>query len=91
MKIILQSPVSDHATLSSLVNDCLASYVQLIAVIGPGCEDVHDRIDDILLAQSFGEVGSVVTTWHTGETLEEVAEFAGLFGNGAGVIKYVRL
>jgi hypothetical protein len=65
--------------------------VKLIATLGPGCEAVHDQIDDILIYDGLGTPEClIVTTWHGDETLEEVIEFVSDFGNN-GNIRQVRL
>ncbi|API51206.1 hypothetical protein BMW22_05780 [Rhizobium leguminosarum] len=54
----------------------MADGMELICIVGAGCETTHDRIDIVV-----EELGSeVVTTKHDGEPFDEVMAFAN-FGN----------
>ena len=58
--------------------------MRLICVLGPGCEQVHDVIDEIIVGDGSGAAcQDITTTWHTGETVAEVREFACQFAAGS--------
>ena len=78
-RIVLQVPVRLSASLKSFVEACLSDGVELIAVIGAGCEDVHDLIDDIIVGGGSDDSRFIATTWHPGESLDQVVEFAGAY------------
>jgi hypothetical protein len=44
---------------------------------GPECERVHDIVDEIVVINEIekGEKGTIMTTWHDSDSLEEAAEF----------------
>jgi hypothetical protein len=44
-KLVLVTPLRAPDRLAAFVEDCLRDRVELIAVVGEGCEAVHDRID----------------------------------------------
>jgi hypothetical protein len=45
---------------------------------GPGCEYVHDIMDDVVLDRELkgGPEQTIVTTWHADEPLQEAIDFA---------------
>jgi hypothetical protein len=90
-KIILHCPLAHPALLNDFVEAWLTDGVELIAVFGPGSEDVHDLIDDIVVQDGSGEPRFVTTTWHDDETLSDVIDFATTFGNTDTAIKQIRL
>jgi hypothetical protein len=68
-KIILLLPLSDGALLAPFVETCLRDGATWIATYGPGCVEVEDLIDWIIIEKP-GRF--LVTTSHPNETLEEV-------------------
>jgi len=91
-KVVLQTPVSSAAALADFVEDCLRDGVELIAVCGEGCEDVHDLIDDLIVGDGSEEKRFIATSWHTGELLDEVLDFADICGaGGSGAVQVVTL
>lgn len=81
-KIVLHSPLRSDAPLAEFVEACLRDGVQLIAVCGEGCEEVHDLIDDLIIGDGSDDSRFILTSWHTGEPLDEVVEFASICGEG---------
>ena len=81
-KIVLQAPLRPGAPLETFVEACLADGVELIAVVGDGCAEVHDLIDDIIVGDGADDTRCIATSWHTGESLAEVVEFASIYGSG---------
>lgn len=75
-KIVLQLPMAAPEALPSFVEACLRDSVQLIAVVGPDCENVHDLIDDLIISDGSDNSRYIATSWHTDEPLDEVLEFA---------------
>jgi hypothetical protein len=45
---------------------------------GPGCEHVHDTMDEVVLERELqrGDDETITTTWHHGVPLEEAVDFA---------------
>jgi hypothetical protein len=78
-KIVLEVPLGDQERLAPFVEACLIDRVELIAVVGDGCEQVHDQIDDIIVGNGADDSRFIVTSWHTGETLADALEFAEIF------------
>jgi hypothetical protein len=75
-KIVLKLPMANPHVLASFVEACLKDGVELIAVVGPDCENVHDLIDDFIIGDGSNDKRSIVTSWHTDEPFDEVLEFA---------------
>jgi hypothetical protein len=48
---------------------------------GPGCEELHDAMDYVVLDQERDGAPerTIMTTWHSSDSLEEAAEFAVLW------------
>ena len=79
--ILLHSPVSNADALEELVETALRDGVELIATWGPGCEELHDRVDDIIIGDGSDESRFILTSWHSDESLEEVREFMAVLKN----------
>lgn len=75
-KIVLKLPISDPDALPPFVEACLRDGVELIAVVGPDCENVHDIIDDVIIGDGSDDSRFIVTSWHTDEPFDDVLEFA---------------
>lgn len=80
-KIVLQVPLAPDASLELFVEACLQDGVALIAVVGESCEEVHDLIDEIIVGDGSDQSRFIATTWRTGETVDEVVEFARIYGS----------
>lgn len=48
-KIVLQLPLANPNALPEFVEACLRDRIELIAIVGPHCEEVHDQIDDLIV------------------------------------------
>jgi hypothetical protein len=61
-------------TLAQLL-DCGCVY---LCAWGPGCEQLHDAMDDIVLNREFegAPESTIMTTWHSDDSLQDAAEFA---------------
>ena len=88
LRVILHCPISDPALLERFVEDCLQRGVALVAVVGPGCEAVHDALDDLIIGDGANGTRFIVTTWHEDETLEEVRKFASAGAANANVEEF---
>ena len=86
-KIVLELPISDPALLETFVEACLRDSVELIAVVGEGCVDVEDIIDQIIVGDGTREGRFIVTSSHPNESVADVLEFASvlLIGRPEGV------
>jgi hypothetical protein len=92
IRFVLHCPLQDTAALVAFVETCVDDGADMIATIGSDCEEVHDRIDDILIGDGSTDEGRfIVTTWHKDETLEDVIEFVSDFGTHKGIIRQVRI
>lgn len=78
-KIILKLPMGNPSALAAFVEDCLRDKVELIAVTGPGCQAIHDLIDDLIIGDGSAE-RFILTSWHTDESFDEVLKFASDWG-----------
>jgi hypothetical protein len=68
----------DDELIGQLARKLLAQGVAYVCAWGPGCDRVHDIVDDELAAQGLvdDEVMLVTTTWHADDTLDEALWFA---------------
>jgi hypothetical protein len=91
-KIVLQLPISNPDRLPPFVEACIRDGVALIAVVGEGCADIEERIDDLVVGDGSDSSRFIVTSSHVGETVEEVMQFAEMFdADGDRTIELVRL
>ncbi|MFD2264196.1 hypothetical protein ACFSM5_14940 [Lacibacterium aquatile] len=74
-KIVLQVPVSDDSRLRVFIEECLKDKVALIAVVGDGCEEIEDLIDDILVGDGSDATRFIVTTSYPDRSVDEAVEF----------------
>jgi len=75
-KIVLCVPLKNRDALRPFVEECLRDKVALIAVIGEGCQDIEDLIDEIVVGDGSDDSRFVVTTSHPQESVEDVLTFA---------------
>jgi hypothetical protein len=79
-KIVLQLPLSDPDLLPPFVEACIRDGVALIAIVGDGCGEIEEMIDELVVGDGSDKSRfSVSTTSHPGEAIEEVMEFASVF------------
>ena len=84
-KVVLHCPKALNAAdfgprLKAFVERAVGDGVKLIAVVGPDCELVHDAIDEILVGDGSAP-RFILTSWHTGETIEDVLNFTEELGD----------
>jgi hypothetical protein len=75
-RIVLHSPVSDHAALADFVERCLQDGVRLISITGEHADSLELEVDLLVIGDGSDESRFLVTSAHPGEPLEEVLEFA---------------
>lgn len=75
-RIILHSPIADHAALAEFVERCLMDGVRLISITGEHAETLELEVDLLVIGDGSKEGRFLVTSAHPGETLGEVREFA---------------
>jgi hypothetical protein len=75
-KLVLELPISNRALLKPFVERCLREHVVLVAIAGPGADEVEDMIDDILIDDGADESRFFVTSSHDDQSIEEVMAFA---------------
>jgi hypothetical protein len=91
-KLVLVTPLRAPERVAAFVEACLRDKVELIAVVGEGCEAVHDQIDDLIIGDGSDRARFIATTWHVGERVAEVMEFAATFdAKRAGGVQRVEL
>jgi hypothetical protein len=90
-KIVLQCPDGYQPQLDALVEQWIRRGVVFVGVVGRDCEKVHDIIDELCVGDGSHPY-SMLTSWHTGETVEDVVEQSyGLSGHHAGPVEVVEL
>lgn len=75
-RVVLRLPLSKRWALGEFVEACLRDQVLLIAICGPGCVEMEDEIDALVVRDGSDEERFVVTTAHPDESIEDVIEFA---------------
>jgi len=91
-RIVLQLPLSNPDLLPPFVEACIRDGVALIAIVGEGCAEIEERIDQLIVGDGSDRSRFVVTSSHPGETIEEVMQFASIFDAGGDrAIELVKL
>jgi hypothetical protein len=70
-KIILHSPVSDEDGLAAFVEQCLADGVSLLAIVGPGSDELEETVDWLVVADGSDTDRFLCTTSHPAAALDE--------------------
>jgi hypothetical protein len=71
-KIILHSPVKDESRLAAFVEQCLVDGVSLLAIFGPGCEELAEIIDWLVVGDGSNPGRFLCTTSHPREPFDDV-------------------
>jgi hypothetical protein len=92
-KIVLQLPISDPDLLPSFVEACVRDGVELIAIVGEGCREIEDIIDELIVGDGSVERRlSINTSSHPGETVDDAIEFASISrGERSQAVELVKL
>ena len=66
------------ARLEEVLGELLDRGCVYLCAWGPGCEHVHDTMDDVVLERELkgGPKQTIMTTWHSDEALSEAVDFA---------------
>jgi hypothetical protein len=84
---------SGRESQAAVAHDLVSSGCRYVVCGGTNCEAWHDAIDDACITfDSSGKIVDgplVMTTWHDGESPEEVAQFF-IRCTGVGDIKFTR-
>jgi len=75
-KIVLCVPLKDRSALPQFVEDCLRDKVVLIAVVGDGCDQVEDLIDEMIVGDGSDQERFIMTSSHPNESIEDAMHFA---------------
>ncbi len=75
-KVILFSKSGYSEKNDSLLVDLIAKKILLFCAVGKDCETWHDIMDELYVGKGEERDFLMLTTWHNGETLEEVIDFA---------------
>ena len=75
-RVVLRLPLYKSWALAEFVEACLRDNVALIAIVGPGCAEMEDTIDELIAGDGSDDSRFIVTSSHPGETMEDVLEFA---------------
>ena len=90
-RIVLHSPVVDHASLEPFVEQCLKDDVRLIAIWGEGAQALDEEVDWLVVGDGADESRYITTSSHPEESLEEVLEFASYWNCERDGLSEVRL
>ncbi len=89
-RTILHSPVTDQTLLEAFVEQCLSDHVALLAIVGPGCVELEEAVDWIVVGDGTnignGTDGDrfLLTSSHPDATVEEVKIEIETWGLGRG-------
>ena len=75
-KIILNSPMKDESRLTAFVEQCLADGVSLLAIYGPGCEELEEKIDWLVVEDGSTPGRFLCTTSHPEVSFDDVLNMA---------------
>jgi hypothetical protein len=81
-KVVLHSVSGYSEQHDRLINEIIDDGVLLFCSVGKDCELWHDVVDEIIVGDGQVDRGDMVTTWHDGESLDEVIVFAEGFDIG---------
>ena len=77
--LLLAHNASDKpARLATVLEQLLAIGCVYLCTWGPGCQYVHDPMDETVVTMELGGAPerTIMTTWHSRESLVEAADFA---------------
>lgn len=75
-KIILHSPVKDESQIAAFVEQCLVDGVSLLAIVGPGCTELEETIDWLVVGNGDNPERFLCTTSHPDEPFDDVLNMA---------------
>jgi len=84
--------LSDSSQLEQFVERCLEEQASLLAIVGPGCSELEDIIDGIIVRDGSNDDRFLCTTSHPDERFEDVLVLVQAWdGDAAGEIHEVHL
>jgi hypothetical protein len=91
-KVVLMLPVKHPERLARFVEKCLIDGVELIAVVGDGCVEIEDRIDDLIVGDGSDLERFITTSSHPNEPLADALNMAEVwFTDGENRVELVSL
>jgi hypothetical protein len=91
-KVVLMLPVKNPERLARFVEKCLIDGVELIAVVGDGCVEIEDQIDDLVVGDGSDADQFITTSSHPGEPLGDALNMAEVwFTDGENRVELVSL
>ncbi|MDO9587852.1 MAG: hypothetical protein Q7J13_07935 [Brevundimonas sp.] len=73
---MLLLPLKHPERLAPFVEQCLIDRVELIAVVGDGCVEIEDQIDDLVVGDGSDTDRYVTTSSHPDEPLADALNMA---------------
>ncbi len=91
-KVVLMLPVRNPERLALFVEKCLIDGVELIAVVGDGCVEIEDQIDNLIVGDGSDLERFITTSSHPNEPLADALNMAGAwFTDGENRVELVSL
>lgn len=79
-KVILHSINGYNKKYDALLQNLIDEKILLFCTVGKDCELWHDVMDELIVGDGTTDSDfDIITTWHKGESLDEVIQFAGKF------------
>ncbi len=89
-KVVLLVPLKQPAQLASFVEKCLIDGVDLIAVVGDGCVEIEDQIDELIVGDASDLGRFITTSAHPQERMADAMDMAELwFTDGENRVELV--
>jgi hypothetical protein len=91
-KVVLMLPVRNPERLALFVEKCLIDGVELIAVVGDGCVEIEDQIDNLIVGDGSDLARFITTSSHPNEPLADALNMAEVwFTDGENRVELVSL
>jgi hypothetical protein len=91
-KVVLHCTDGYRMRLDPLVEDFIRDGVIFVAVVGKGCAEVEDMIDELVLGDDGTREYHLLTSSHPNQSIQEAIEFASsLTGEFSGPVQIVEL
>ena len=90
-RIVLRLPLANPTALPDFIDACLRDKVVLIAIAGPGCAEMENVIDDLIIGDGTDESRFIATSSHPGETMQDVVDFASIWSDPRPGVQVVTL
>ena len=91
-KVVLLLPLKHPERLAPFVEECLMDRVELIAVVGDGCVEIENEIDELVVGDGSDKARFVTTSSHPDEPLADVLSMAELwFTDGENRVELICL